>query len=37
LLKSDKDLEDASFIENIFKDYINKELIKKYKVLLEKK
>ena len=30
-LKSDKDLEDARHVENIFKEHLNKEKIKKYK------
>jgi len=35
-LKSDKDLEDARYIEKLFKDKLNKEKIKKYKELIDK-
>lgn len=34
-LKSDKDLEDARHIENVFREHLKKEKIKKYKALIE--
>lgn len=34
-LKSDKDLEDARHLENVFKEHLNKEKIKKYRQLIE--
>jgi len=36
-LKSDKDIEDAEHLENIFKKNIDKEKINKYKILIELK
>lgn len=36
-LKSDKDIEDAEYIENVFKENIDKEKINKYRILLELK
>lgn len=35
VLKSDKDLEDAKHLEMVFKDKINKELLEKYRGMLE--
>ena len=34
-LKSDKDIEDAKHIENIFKGHINTEMVKEYQKLLK--
>ena len=34
-LRSDKDIEDAKFIEEVFKDKINKEKVNQYRRLLE--
>lgn len=36
-LKSDKDIEDAEHLENLFKENINKEKINKYRILIELK
>ncbi len=36
-LKSDKDIEDAKYIEQLFKEHLNKGLIQKYRMLIESK